>query len=52
MFHARLRNECCGFFKCAMDPPYTTAEDPEPSRLPPQYIERQVNTAMYDFDAY
>ncbi|QDZ26097.1 hypothetical protein HOP50_20g86640 [Chloropicon primus] len=52
MFHARLRNECTGFFKCAMEPPYTTPEDPEPSRLPPQFIERQVNTAMYDFDVY
>ena len=51
MFHARLQNECSAFFKCAMDPPYTTAEDPEPAVLPPQFIERQVNTAMYDFDA-
>ena len=50
MFHARLRNECTGFFKCAMTPPYCTKEDPEPARLPPQFIERQVNTAMYDFD--
>ena len=40
-----------GFFKCAMDPPYTSLEDPEPAVLPPQFIERQVNTAMYDFDA-
>lgn len=51
MFHARLQNECSAFFKCAMDPPYTTVEDPEPAVLPPQFIERQVNTAMYDFDA-
>ena len=51
MFHARLRNECMAFFKCAMDPPYTTTDDPEPAVLPPQFIERQVNTAMYDFDA-
>ncbi len=47
MFHARLRNECMAFFKCASDPPYTTEEDPEPAVLPPQFIERQVNTAMY-----
>ena len=50
MFHARLRNECTAFFKCAMNPPYTTAEEPEPAVLPSQFLERQVNTAMYDFD--
>jgi len=50
MFHARLQNECMAFFKCAMDPPYTNDEDPDPAVLPPQFIERQVNTAMYDFD--
>ena len=36
MFHARLQNECMAFFKCAMDPPYTNDEDPDPAVLPPQ----------------
>jgi hypothetical protein len=51
MFHARLRNECTAFFNCAMNPPYATVDEPEPAVLPPQFLERQVNTAMYDFDA-
>ena len=50
MFHARLRNECTSFFACATNPPYCTEEEPHPAVLPPQFIERQVNTAMYDFD--
>mmetsp|Transcript_12517 Transcript_12517/g.31787 ORF Transcript_12517/g.31787 Transcript_12517/m.31787 type:complete len:211 (+) Transcript_12517:1-633(+) len=50
MFHARLQNECTAFFKCAMNPPYTDQDNPDPAVLPPQFIERQVNTAMYDFD--
>ena len=36
MSHARLQNECMAFFKCAMDPPYTNDEDPDPAVLPPQ----------------
>ena len=50
MFHARLQRECQSFFKAAMEPPYTSPEHPLPAVLPPQFLERQVNTEMYNFE--
>jgi hypothetical protein len=50
MFHARLQHECESFFKAGMSPPYATPSNPLPAVLPPQFLERQVNTDTYNFE--
>lgn len=47
LFQARLANEVISFYRAAQSPPYTDAEDPEPARLPPQLIERQITSAFF-----
>ena len=48
VFRSRLANECQAFFDAGLYPPYVPRERKAAAVLPPQFIERQISSAMYE----
>lgn len=48
VFHARVANEARSLLLAGRRPPYVPRERKFPANLPPQYIERQISSAMYE----
>ena len=48
VFRSRLANECQAFFDAGLYPPYVPVERKTAAVLPPQFLERQISSAMYE----
>lgn len=48
VFHARVSNESRDLLRAGRTPPYVPSQRKAPAVLPPQFIERQISSAMYE----